>query len=123
MMTDERFWQYLDLLVAQCKVVIDRPAGSPHPRYADFIYPFDYGFLEGTQSMDQGGIDIWRGSLSGQKVTAVICTVDLTKRDSEMKILLGCTGEETRIILAVHNSGSQSGILVLRDSVHELVEE
>lgn len=114
-MADDLFWQRLEQLVAQCRVVIDRPAGSIHPRYADFRYPHDYGYLEGTLAMDQGGIDVWRGSLHEQTVSAVICTVDLVKKDAELKILLGCTEEEAREILAVHNSGPQSGILLLRE--------
>lgn len=35
------FWQSLDLLVAESSIVIDRPCGTPHPRYPDFLYPFD----------------------------------------------------------------------------------
>jgi inorganic pyrophosphatase len=119
MMIDTRFWQSLDQLVSECRLVIDRPAGTAHPRYPDFIYPFDYGYLEGTQAMDQGGIDIWRGSLSGLKVTGIICTVDLHKKDSEIKILIGCTGAEAQEILTTHNSGSQAGILVLRETKPE----
>lgn len=115
-MSEDLFWLRLDLLVSQSRLVIDRPAGTAHPRYPDFIYPFDYGYLEGTQSMDQGGIDVWRGSLGGQKVTAIICTIDMNKKDSEMKILLDCSSEEARQILAIHNSGSQSGILLLRNT-------
>jgi inorganic pyrophosphatase len=115
-MTDNLFWQRLDLLVAQCRLVIDRPAGSAHPRYADFIYPYDYGYLEGTLAMDQGGIDVWRGSLNERKVTAIICTIDLVKKDAELKILLDCTNKEAGEILATHNSDLMSGILLLRDN-------
>jgi inorganic pyrophosphatase len=118
-MSESLFWQRLDLLVEQCAVVIDRPAGSAHPRYPDFIYPFDYGYLAGTLAMDQGGIDVWRGSQDGRKVTGVICTVDLTKKDTEIKILLGCSGAEAREILATHNSEQQAGLLLLRDDAKQ----
>ncbi len=109
------FWKRVDELVATSKIVIDRPAGTAHPRYPDFVYPHDYGYLAGTSSMDGDGIDVWVGSLDGGGVTAVICTIDLTKRDSEMKILLGCTLEEAEEILATHNSGPQAGILITRN--------
>lgn len=116
MMADTtRFWKHIDQLVAQAEVIIDRPAGTAHPRYPDFIYPLDYGYLEGTSAGDGGGIDVWRGSLPGGEVCGVICTVDLNKRDSEIKILLGCTPEEMQIILQTHNSGSQAGVLVERE--------
>lgn len=112
---DKRFWQYIDELVAQAVVVIDRPAHTAHPRYPDFIYPLDYGYLKGTTSGDKGGIDVWRGSLPDLKATAVICTVDLTKRDSEIKILLGCTPEEMQVILQTHNTYTQAGVLIERE--------
>jgi inorganic pyrophosphatase len=110
------FWQTLDTLVATCDLVIDRPAGSPHPRYPSFIYPLDYGYLAGTRTVDGGGLDVWRGSLPEQRVTAVLCTVDLTKRDAEIKLLLACTASETQRILAIHNSGGQAAILLMRDA-------
>ncbi len=110
----ERFWQHIDQLVAKAEVVIDRPAGMAHPRYPDLIYPLDYGYLQGTSAADGGGIDVWRGSLPGGAVTGVICTVDLTKRDAEIKILLGCTREETQTALRMYNGGSMAGVLIER---------
>jgi inorganic pyrophosphatase len=81
------------------------------------IYPHDYGYLENTQSGDGDGIDVWLGSLPEKTVTAVICTVDMEKRDAEVKILLGCTPQEAHEILETHNSGPQSGILLERLNV------
>jgi inorganic pyrophosphatase len=104
----------LDKLVATCEVMIDRPAGTAHPRYPDFVYPLDYGYLVGTSSSDGDGIDVWVGSLRARGVTGALCTVDLDKRDSEVKILLGCTFEEARQVLGVHNTGSQAGLLLMR---------
>ena len=40
------FWTAAETLVAQSRIVIDRPKGSAHPRYPDFLYPVDYGYLE-----------------------------------------------------------------------------
>jgi inorganic pyrophosphatase len=110
----EAFWRGLDELVAACRLVIDRPRGTAHPRYPSFVYPLDYGYLQGTQVADGDGIDVWVGSLPERKVTAVVCTVDADKRDAEVKILLGCTPQEACAILAVHNRGSQAGLLVER---------
>ncbi len=93
---------------------IDRPRGTAHPRYPDYIYPLDYGYLEGSTSMDGDGIDVWVGSLAERRVGGVICTVDLVKRDSEIKLLLGCTPEEMRIALRTHQTGPQAGLLILR---------
>ena len=56
------FWSAVDKLVQQSEIIIDRPKGSVHPRYSDFIYEVDYGYLNDTTSMDGGGIDVWLGT-------------------------------------------------------------
>ncbi|MEH1836950.1 MAG: hypothetical protein V7L29_34160 [Nostoc sp.] len=71
--------------------------------------------MEDTHSGDGFDIDVWIGSLFSQTVTAVICSVDFQKRDTEIKILLGCTSGESRAILDIHNTGSQSAILLVRN--------
>lgn len=108
------FWLALDRLVNESRVTIDRPTGTGHPRYPDFVYPLDYGYLEGTQAADGGGIDVWVGSEQGRRVVGVICTVDCTRRDTELKILLSCTPAEMTVILQTHNRGSQAGMLIPR---------
>jgi len=113
-MVGNEFWLALDRLVATSKLIIDRPKGSPHPRHPGFRYPLDYGYLEGTRSPDRDGVDLWIGSLTPARLTAIIVTVDLDKRDAEFKLLLGCTGEEIQLALAVHNWGAQAGKLVER---------
>ncbi|MEH2093021.1 hypothetical protein [Nostoc sp.] len=114
-MTDSNeFWQKLDRLVATSNLKIERPRGTSHPRYPSFIYPLDYGYLQDTQAGDRANIDVWIGSLSAKKVTAIICSVDLEKRDTEIKILLDCTSGESQGILNIHNTGSQSAILLIR---------
>jgi inorganic pyrophosphatase len=108
------FWLKLDQLVASSRLCIDRPKGTAHPRYPELVYPYDYGYLEGTQGGDGHGIDVWVGSLPARAVMGVICTVDLHKRDAELKILLGCTPEEAAGMLKIHQGGSMGAILTLR---------
>ncbi|HVO42444.1 MAG TPA: hypothetical protein VMT34_07465, partial [Aggregatilineales bacterium] len=84
------FWMFLEHLIVTNTLVIDRPRGTPHPRYPDHIYPLDYGYLTDTASADGQGIDVWRGS-GEPTLVGVICTVDLSKRDAEIKLLVGCT--------------------------------
>jgi len=109
------FWQALDKLYSNSEVIVDRPKGSSHPRYPDFIFPLDYGYLKNTSSMDGGGIDVWRGSDSAGKIDAIICTIDLIKRDSEIKVLIGCIEEEKMLVYNVHNkTESMKGILIRR---------
>jgi len=109
------FWRALDLLIEEHELVIDRPAGSAHPRYPSFVYPLDYGYLRGTSSGDGSGIDVWRGT-ANTGVVAVMVTVDMLKRDSEIKILLGCTEEEIDLVNLEHNhSQFMKGILIRRE--------
>ncbi len=114
-MDHENFWQILDTLVATSEIIIDRPKGTTHPRHPDILYPLDYGYLQNTTSGDGAGIDVWIGSLPQKDITAIILTVDLVKRDSEVKILLGCTPEDSQTILAIHSfTGNLAGILIER---------
>ena len=111
---DEDFWNSLDELVNNSEIVIDRPKGTPHPKYPNFIYKVDYGYLQNTSSMDGAGIDVWVGSAE-KKIDAIICTVDLMKKDSEIKILIGCTEEEIAIVYETHNETEfMKGVLVRR---------
>ena len=65
--------------------------------------------------MDGSGIDVWRGSLPDSICDAIICTVDLWKRDSEIKLLIGCTEEEKTIAYNFHNTSEfMKGILIRR---------
>jgi inorganic pyrophosphatase len=116
------FWDYLDRLVASHPLVIDRPKGSCHPRYPKITYPLDYGYLDGTATIDGGGIDVWRGAQGHEKpegtlsqfVQAVILSVDLKKNDAEIKIVLDCNEAEIQAILAFHNNKMMRATLVRR---------
>lgn len=111
-MTD--FWQQLDTLFDSSTIIIDRPKGSAHPRYSDIIYPLDYGYLDNTTAGDGEGIDIWIGSLSESKaIMATVATVDLFKRDVELKMLINCTEAEIQIILEFYYA-NQMGVQLLR---------
>lgn len=112
------FWKALDELVAGSEIVIDRPKGGAHPRYPGFIYPLDYGYLKNTTSMDGGGIDVWRGSDNKREPDAIMCIIDLVKRDSEIKLLIGCTEEEKEQVYQMHNeTDMMKGVLIRRGSL------
>lgn len=112
---DNDFWQAIDTLVSSGKIVIDRPKLSVHPRFLNIKYDVDYGYIENTSSMDGGGIDVWLGSLADKQVNAIICTVDLMKKDSEIKLLIGCTEEEIKTVYEFHNNTEfMKGLLIHR---------
>ena len=102
---DNSFWQSMTQLLITNPIIIDRPKGASHPLYKEMIYPLDYGYLENTTSSDGGGIDVWFGSLyrlthkeSLKMLTGILCTFDTLKRDAEIKLLIGCTKEDIRVI-------------------------
>ena len=111
---NNEFWEALDELVRKSEIVIDRPKGTAHPRFPGFMYCVNYGYLKNTSSMDGGGIDVWVGS--GEKqIDAIMCVVDMMKQDSEIKILIGCTEEEKKMIYETHNKTSyMKGIMIRR---------
>jgi inorganic pyrophosphatase len=108
------FWNHIDQLVASSRVVIDRPKGAAHPRFPSMIYPVDYGYLDSTTSMDGGGIDVWVGSTGADRPDAIVCTVDLLKRDTEIKILIGCSENEKLAVLRFLNAHSMRALLIPR---------
>lgn len=108
------FWTHLETLIQTTELVIDRPKGSAYPRDVSVIYPLDYGYLKDTSGGDGEGIDVWRGSLAGGRFDAVVCTVDLDKRDAEIKLLLGCTADEKKVICAFHTGGTAAAMLIER---------
>jgi len=108
-MPDISFWQSMAELLATNVIVIDRPKGSPHPRYPAVRYPLDYGYLKNTTSADGGGIDVWLGSLStvtkdirAKTLTGILCTFDTIKRDAEIKLLIGCSAADLQILRDFH---------------------
>ena len=107
------FWDSLERLLRTERLVVDRPRGSTHPRFPDFVYPLDYGYLEGTSGGDGGGIDVWAGSADRAALTGIVCTVDIAKRDTEIKLLAGCVAAEIEAILEAQNSGPQAAILLM----------
>ena len=109
---DKDFFSSLQKLVQESKIIIDRPKDSKHPRFPDVIYPLDYGYLEGTTAADGGGIDVWCGSLQNSELSGVIAVCDLLKKDTELKLLLGCNDEDTVKILSHHRTGDMTATLL-----------
>ncbi len=107
------FWSKLAAMLGASVIVIDRPKGCPHPRFPAMAYPLDYGYLAGT-SGDGNEIDIFRGSREAGQLDAIACTADTLKRDTEIKLLLGCTNEEIETVRAFLNNSDHMSAIVLR---------
>lgn len=100
---NSEFWQKLDQVLKASDIVIDRPKNSAHPRYPDFIYPVDYGYLQGTAASDGNEIDIWVGTAVTKEINGILCTVDPVKKDVETKIVYACMQQEIETIYKIMN--------------------
>ncbi len=110
------FWKGLDGLVARKGIFVDRPKGTTHQRFKDFVYPYDYGYVKNTVSTDGEGLDVWIGTAGNNRVTGILNIVDRDKEDMEMKILYNCTLQEMEDIFAINNQMMMSAVLLVREA-------
>ena len=108
------FWQKLDTIYLSSKLEIDRPKDSVHYKYSNLIYPVDYGYLKDTTGTDMKPIDVFKGSLSGNQVQAVAISADILKKDSEVKLMVGCSEDEIYDIMAFLNQTEFQKAVLLR---------
>ena len=96
------FFNNLEKLIAENGIVVERKSGTCHPKYPDFVYTVDYGYIRGTQSQDGNEIDIFVGT-SNKGVVGCLVTLDLYKKDSEIKVLFNCNDDEISKICLMMN--------------------
>ncbi|MCX6654204.1 MAG: hypothetical protein NTY03_03675 [Candidatus Bathyarchaeota archaeon] len=51
-MSNETFWGHLERLLAESRVIIDVPKGTKNLKFPKELLTIDYGYLEGTSSME-----------------------------------------------------------------------
>lgn len=103
-------------LVIENEIIIDRPKGTKHPRYDNMVYELDYGYINNTKAIDGNEIDVFVGSLQNKNVNNIICTIDLLKKDIEIKLLIGCTiSEKEKVYNFLNNSKYMRAIIIERN--------
>jgi inorganic pyrophosphatase len=112
---DSGYWDKLAKIIDENEIVIDRRKGSPHPKYPNMIYPVDYGYIKNTRSMDGNGIDIFYGTGDSHEIDGILCTIDIMKNDSEIKILHACSDAEIEAICGFIECEYMSCLLIRRD--------
>ena len=55
------------------RVIVDRPLGTCHPKYADMVYPVNYGYVPGIMAPDGDEQDAY--------ILGVDCPVDVFSGD------------------------------------------
>ncbi|NJK97032.1 MAG: inorganic pyrophosphatase [Bacteroidales bacterium] len=83
--------------------------------FPSVIYPVDYGYITNTKSMDGSCIDVFLGNKTDMQVTGIMCTIDMIKNDSEIKVMVGCSSQEINTVLAfLNNSAFMKAIFIDR---------
>lgn len=106
-------WLFWERIVVEQGVVIDRPKGTTHPRFAEMIYPVDYGYLAETAGGDGAEIDVFVGSAESGLV-GLLVTHDAAKGDREVKLLWNLTENEIESVAAFLNCGTMTAELIRR---------
>ncbi|MFC1843147.1 hypothetical protein ACFLYU_05820, partial [Candidatus Dependentiae bacterium] len=100
-------------------------------KYPEVIYPVDYGHLKGIKGGDGSDLDVWVGQKTkdacpacpsklqrrqklAEGLDSIVCTVDIRKKDTEIKLLLGCTEAEKQDIVRFLNNKFMSAMLIER---------
>ena len=109
------FWQKLDTLYLSSQFYLDRPLGTAHREFTNLVYPVDYGYLKDTFSDDMAPIYCYMRTAKEKDIKAIIVSAAILKKDSVAKLLIGCTEDETKLILKFINSTEfQKAILIRR---------
>jgi inorganic pyrophosphatase len=112
------YWESLEKLLFTNGITIDRPKGTKHPKYPDFVYVVDYGFINNTRSMDNNDIDVFVGEGDSNFINGIFCTIDMLKNDSEIKVVLGCSKAEIEVISEfLNNSQYMKALYIERSSI------
>ncbi len=108
------FWQKVDTLLLSSNLEITKEKGDVHPRFKNLIYPTRYGHLTDSGSQDGDGVSVYIGS-DKQTVTALVVAADILQKTLDVKILLGCTEEETdQILHFLNQTDFQKTVLIRR---------
>ena len=113
----KEFWNNLNQLIKDNEIIIDRPKGSNHPKYKNIVYEIDYGYIKNTKAMDGNEIDVFKGSLNNKNVNTIICTIDLLKKDIEIKVLICCTEIEKEIVYKFLNSSEYMKAILIKKEI------
>lgn len=116
MSSDDEFWGSVVRLLETSELAIDRPKGCHHPRFPEFVYPVNYGYLAGTTSGDGEGIDVWIGEDAEAGLIGLYVTVDPYSRNMEPKLVLNVSAHELELIDNFYERQPQSATYLARPS-------
>ena len=107
------FWQKVDTLFLSSDLKHSRKKGETHPQFKNLVYPVDYGRLVDVTPE----VSVYLGSGSRTLITGLVVAADILQKTLDVKILAGCTEEETDAVLRFLNQTDyQKTVLIRRGS-------
>jgi F420 biosynthesis protein FbiB-like protein len=110
----EAFWQSLDRLLEEGEVIIDRPQGSGHGCFPHLRYPLDCGYLALPHSPNGKEVDVWQGSESERRVSALLLTVDEHQLEINPCVALATNDTELQTVIEFYAQIGLSAISIQR---------
>ena len=91
------FWNYLNNIYTNSKVIIDCKSGEINSVLNDKISPVDFGHLENDWEKDEQ-MDVWIGTDDKQnfEINAIVCVIDIKQKFCDISLLLNCTENEKK---------------------------
>ncbi len=108
------FWMKIETLFLSGKLNLTKKKGEVHPVFKNLIYPTDYGHLGDTKSVSDEGVTVYAGSGDRNQITALAIAADILTKELDVKMLIGCTEEETDQILHFLNQTDYQKTVLIR---------
>ena len=111
------FWNYLLLMFRNSEIIIDTKKNNFN-EYLNIFCPVDFGHLKNDWD-EEDQIDIFIGSNSKNEngIASIICTMNFKDKFSDIKILFGCTPEETNQIFSLLSE--KEGVLLVENPEYD----
>ncbi len=107
------FWQKVDTLFFSSTLKITRKKGETHPRFKNLVYPVDYGRLDDSvEAVPE--VSVYVGSEKQKSITGLVVAADILQKTLDVKILTGCTPEETEDVLRFLNQTDYQKTVLIR---------
>ena len=80
---------YKSFLGNEYDIIIDRSAGSTHPKHKNIVYPINYGYIEGIMAEDGEEVDVYVLDIVKpvKKIKAKIIAIIHRLNDDENKLV------------------------------------
>jgi inorganic pyrophosphatase len=114
-------WAAAEADVLARGIVLERRRGTAHPRFAEIVYPLDYGYVADTVGEDGEPVDVFVGS-GPPRLVGAYRTVDRRRGDTELKLLWGLTADEVYLVhgFLTFAPALMTATLTLRDGLAAL---